>query len=396
MVPCSCSIVARNIAPLHYPPGLAPKYKHTNTATRVTAAMTDAALLHGILGATNGHLLFYAKMRTVSLSDILYHKTEAIHIVNQRMALASSKVMSDETLAAVAILITCQTRQGDYDEMKIHLRGLLELVGLRGGLQTLGMRGLLAGEIRWCDNVTALSSSAKPLLSSSEISKSHYKTFKSKKFLEFFETGARNESSPLWNPALRTILSDPLISALRELYHMTSLLNTSPQFSEHDMLVYDYKRATIQHEIANIDIPPTIASSFHITESCRLAAAIYSILAMYSFRPPLKLYGDLAKRLKDALMITEGGDAGGWGIWQDLLLWTLFVGGYAALAREERTWFAGRIGMLLREMEMVDLTEVGVVLEGMPVHRLLRVPFEVLWCEAVVCVSSDDQGGIDS
>jgi hypothetical protein len=33
--------------------------------------------------------------------------------------------------------------------MKIHLRGLLQLVGVRGGLQSLGMRGLLAGEILW-------------------------------------------------------------------------------------------------------------------------------------------------------------------------------------------------------------------------------------------------------
>ena len=152
------STVSHHIAPLHYPPGLLPRYKDTNSTTRVAAALTDPALLHSILGATNGHLLFYAKVRTVSISDVLHHKTEAMRMVNERLASASAKNLTDETLAAVAILITSQTRQGDYDEMKIHLSGLLQLVDLRGGLETLGMRGLLAGEIRWSVYFTLFSS----------------------------------------------------------------------------------------------------------------------------------------------------------------------------------------------------------------------------------------------
>jgi hypothetical protein len=104
------STVGRNIAPLHYPPGLQPSHKHTNSTTRITAAMTNAALLHAILGATNGHLLFYAKMPMVSLSDVLHHKTEAMRMVNERLTLAYPKTLIDETLAAIAILITSQTR----------------------------------------------------------------------------------------------------------------------------------------------------------------------------------------------------------------------------------------------------------------------------------------------
>jgi len=33
--------------------------------------------------------------------------------------------------------------------MNIHMRGMLQLVGMRGGLESLGMSGLLAGEILW-------------------------------------------------------------------------------------------------------------------------------------------------------------------------------------------------------------------------------------------------------
>ncbi|KAE9374355.1 hypothetical protein N431DRAFT_437789 [Stipitochalara longipes BDJ] len=372
---------SRYIAPLHYPPGLVPKYKHTNSTTRVAAAMTDAALLHSILGATNGHLLFYAKMPTISLSDVLYHKTKAMRMVNEKLALASSNNLTDETLAAVAILITSQTRQGDYDEMKIHLGGLLQLVGLRGGLEMLGMRGLLAGEIRWCDNVTALSSSAKPLLSGSELSKLPYKTFKDDNLNTLFGTSAHNKSSPLSNPALLQLLSAPLITTLHDLQYMTDMLNTIPQFSEHDMLVYDQHRASIQHEIANISVSAPHTEYYHIKESCRLTTAIYSILAMYSFRPPLKLYGDLARRLKEILVMVDR--VCFWGPWRDLLLWILFVGGYAALGRVERGWFVGMAGVVLKEREMKEWDDVRRVIGGLPVHHMLWEPFEGLWHETV-------------
>jgi hypothetical protein len=72
-------------------------------------------------------------------------------LVNQRMAEAST-ALTDETLAALCILVTVQKIMGEYDEMKIHLRGLLQMVHIRGGLESLqggNMRGLLIGEILW-------------------------------------------------------------------------------------------------------------------------------------------------------------------------------------------------------------------------------------------------------
>ena len=87
---------------------------------------------------------------------------------------------------------------------------------------------------------------------------------------------------------------------------MADLLTPHPQLSEHDMLVYDHKRASIQHKIANVVILSPTFKNFHITGACRLEAAIYSILATYSFRPPLKIYCDLAKRLQATLVATEG------------------------------------------------------------------------------------------
>ena len=230
--------------------------------------------------------------------------------------------------------------------------------------------------------MTALSSSNKPLLSTQQLNKIPYKTFKDHKLNAFFGLSARNNSSPLSNPSFLQLLPASLSSILHDLQDITNLLNTVPQFSEHDMLVYDQRRASIQHNIANLSPHPPNTSS-RLTEPCRLAAGIYSILAMYSFRPPLKLYGDLARRLQNGLEMVEHGYF--WGPGKDLLLWMLFVGGFAALGREERAWFAGMIGFVVRDRGFRGWREVRVLLEGLPVHYMLWGPFEKLWCEAIRC-----------
>jgi hypothetical protein len=72
-----------------------------------------------------------------------------------------------------------------------------------------------------------------------------------------------------------------------------------------------------------------------------------------------------------------------------LLLWTLFVGGYAALGREERRWFSAMIGVVLRQRRLKDWKQVRWVLELMPVHYLLWELFEVLWSKAILPAPGD-------
>jgi len=117
------------------------------TTIWTASALTDVALLHSTLCSTSGHLLRNANQPEL-LSVYLSHKAETIRIVNERMT-DISKALTDETLGAIALLVTGQTCHGDYNEMNIHMRGLAKLIGMRGGLETLGMGGLLAGEILW-------------------------------------------------------------------------------------------------------------------------------------------------------------------------------------------------------------------------------------------------------
>lgn len=142
-----CHTDAKSIAAGHYPPGRGSVPDHT--PEHISLGLIAEWSIR--LCSSNGHMRNFANMPIVSISDVLYHKTEAIRLVNQRMAEAS-KTLTDETLAAVCILVTVQKSLGECDEMKIHLRGLLQMVRIRGGLESLEgghMRGLLIGEILW-------------------------------------------------------------------------------------------------------------------------------------------------------------------------------------------------------------------------------------------------------
>lgn len=140
-----------------------------------------------------------------------------------------------------------------------------------------------------------------------ETSNSPFDTFEDPELNLFFTNrqASDHSNSSLWNPALLQILSGSLIAALRSLHAMTALLDTSLVLSEHELLVYDWKRASIQHRLADLLIHPLAVESYHITEACRLAAVIYSILALWASGPPMRLYGDLGKMLQAALQATD-------------------------------------------------------------------------------------------
>jgi hypothetical protein len=118
------------------------------TTRWVSMAIRDPALLHSTICSAGGHLALLEGTHGPENFECLTHKTKTLRIVNGRMT-DLSLATTDETLGAIALLVTDQVVDGDYIEMAVHMKGLAKLVSLRGGLAALGMNGLLAGEIQW-------------------------------------------------------------------------------------------------------------------------------------------------------------------------------------------------------------------------------------------------------
>jgi len=86
----------------------------------------------GLLSQT-GHI-----KSTVAMS----HKGHAIKLLNEHMQSRTST--SDEVIAGVVQLIVNEWYWGETNDLRAHLRGLSQMIKVRGGFRTLGLHGLIS------------------------------------------------------------------------------------------------------------------------------------------------------------------------------------------------------------------------------------------------------------
>ncbi|KAK3325148.1 hypothetical protein B0H66DRAFT_599332 [Apodospora peruviana] len=90
------------------------------------------------------------------------HKGHAIKLLNEHLRSRSST--SDEGIAGVVQLIVNEWYWGDANDLQAHLRGLREMIKLRGGFRTLGLHGLISKLAITSDVAIALSFEISPFL----------------------------------------------------------------------------------------------------------------------------------------------------------------------------------------------------------------------------------------
>lgn len=74
---------------------------------------------------------------------VMAHKGKAIHMLNENLR-SQGHQTNDDVIAGVIQLILDEWYWGDTDDLRAHMRGLREMIRIRGGFQDLGMDGLLA------------------------------------------------------------------------------------------------------------------------------------------------------------------------------------------------------------------------------------------------------------
>ncbi len=70
------------------------------------------------------------------------YKSNAIQVLNEHIR--SVSVPTDEGLTGVIQLIVDEWYWGDTNDLRAHLRGLREMIKVRGGFRTLGLHGLIS------------------------------------------------------------------------------------------------------------------------------------------------------------------------------------------------------------------------------------------------------------
>ncbi|KAH6701954.1 hypothetical protein BKA61DRAFT_661373 [Leptodontidium sp. MPI-SDFR-AT-0119] len=120
--------------------------------------MTSAPIFHVIiLLAASHHSALYSPTKEPSSSlsrttsrDLIHLKSIAIASINRAMQ-ADSLSTSDPLIGAVAKMASYEAMYGDVATFEVHMKGLIQMVRLRGGLGSLGLSGLLAKICVWID-----------------------------------------------------------------------------------------------------------------------------------------------------------------------------------------------------------------------------------------------------
>ncbi|KAL1881449.1 hypothetical protein VTK73DRAFT_3734 [Phialemonium thermophilum] len=105
---------------------------------------------------------FLTETGNLTETTTMAHKGQAIRLLNDH--LRSEFPSSDEAIAAVIQLIVNEWYWGDTTDLRAHLRGLHEMVRLRGGFQNLGLEGLISKLAITADTCIALSYETPPFL----------------------------------------------------------------------------------------------------------------------------------------------------------------------------------------------------------------------------------------
>ncbi|KAK0616045.1 hypothetical protein B0T17DRAFT_497422 [Bombardia bombarda] len=134
---------------------------------------------------------FLSQMGHIDTTVAMSHKGHAIALLNEH--LQSNSSTSDEGIAGVVQLIVNEWYWGDPNDLRAHLRGLREMIRIRGGFRTLGLHGLLSKLAITSDVAIALSFEISPFL-------------RGGKEFEFHEN---TQTAPL-----RLALNTPLVSSL--------------------------------------------------------------------------------------------------------------------------------------------------------------------------------------
>jgi len=103
---------------------------------------------------------FYATLLTAAVhlnrkrrfrdpSALLWFKTETIRSANEKMS-NPGEACSDEMIMVALILLVFNVGGGNVEEFEIHLRGINEMVKLRGGKDNLGMNGMVKNWLNVC------------------------------------------------------------------------------------------------------------------------------------------------------------------------------------------------------------------------------------------------------
>ncbi|KAK0102277.1 hypothetical protein ONS95_005899 [Cadophora gregata] len=282
-------------------------------------------------------------------------------------------MLSDATIAAVAMLVKKENLNGRYRLSEIHKNGLEKMIHLRGGVYAL--QGVFRRIVAWSDLCNATVWACQP--SSSRLFP---------RSRQYHHLTSADTKPALLNLRHLFCANSPLVPIFKTLRLLSRSLSSAR--------IMNTDRIETSNAIYNLELllskPPSTSSgpsdSVLTLEAVQLrtAAHLYLWLAIRELPPSSELVHIIAQRLLESIVTQL---STGWMktkermLW---LLWILFVGGIAAMGRLERLSFVREMVVVCTKLQVWDKDalrdSLRLVLwqEGFAKEKL-----ELLWLDMV-------------
>jgi hypothetical protein len=286
------------------------------------------------------HCLFYLVALSFNLRngvsdspESLYHGSQAFKIINDRIETGN---FTDMTLGAVAMLVTKENLNGNYDIAKMHMSGLNYMVKSRGGIHML--QGVFRRIVTWSDFCFANVWNCQPQFPRLSLP-SDTRDFS----LSDFELNLLAPED-LFGP------ESPMVSIFHDLRALASdfepeNIGTIDRLAASNTIYNVEYTLLALNKVGMSDPDPHECIYSYETVPLKTAAHLFLYLVIREIPPTSQLLLRLVERLREALEIQMGG----W--WETTfdrrlwLLWMLFIGGAVAKASWEKSWFVRELGV---------------------------------------------------
>ncbi|KAJ6161193.1 hypothetical protein N7470_004589 [Penicillium chermesinum] len=237
-------------------------------------ALKDRAFFHTLLGCTCSYGSPKGRKRN-SLATIK-HLNAAISIVNKRIK--RDEIPSDTTLVVVATMACVEKNRGAHENWEVHMKGLRQLVDLRGGLSALESQPLVMNKLHRADLCGSLDAVQPPYFSNGGIASST--VVSSNPHSKGFE--AVDSSTPL------NIKLWQSLGSLSDAMSIKKTLSKTRDWA--DAATVRHLVTTTQYTLLSVEF------SDLANEACRLALIMFSLMIVNE-EPAYLVYDMLASRL---------------------------------------------------------------------------------------------------
>lgn len=361
-------------------------------------ATQDSAMLRVALSHAAGNLSMLQEQGDPTES--LIWRTDAIRILNERLANATTSGLCPYTIGAVASMASYEATNGALAPVLAHMNGLDEMIRMIGGLQNISSPDLQR-LILWSDLNCANALGSTPRFSARHILPLECEVVSpqdlavgegspargSVDFLESSLEGEALNESPL---ADLSILCPALATALLDLRYLTYTLKNIDDLKIPkcvDNLWYSDAVYSVQRRLmslsASLPISP-ICRTVIIDRACNLAALIYVEIGFRNVNPHARIISNLVTTLHSALAphISPAIPAATLYInstltpSMNIMFWVLMIGAAAAVDEAERVWFGAQLVQAKRMLDIGSWVEARQVLASIAwthsVNELVR------------------------